>query len=242
MPYRRRRRDCRIVTYGRLGLIRQLLAAAVLVAASLGLGGGSDGHESMVAVLVRTETSRYRPEPSSAFPQQGRPTEAPPMKVDFQPDAAIKADRPLALVRAAGVGAFANPGAHIRSSQGNVQSIIIHDLAADGAPTPEPTPVPVPTPEPDATVYAQSIPDIICSEPWPCSTALAVAQCESGLDPNAYNPVSGASGLYQLLMSYHAWRLHGASPFDPQANTDAAYSLYEEQGWGPWQSSRGCWG
>lgn len=109
----------------------------------------------------------------------------------------------------------------------------VYGLASDGvAPPPAPTPTPAPTAQP-VVRENRTVEEIICSFDWPCSEALAVARCESGLNPNAYNP-SGASGLFQLLMRFHRWRLHGASEFDPQANAAAAFSLWLEQGWAPW--------
>ena len=82
-----------------------------------------------------------------------------------------------------------------------------------------------------------SIPEKICAYGWPCGEALAVAECESTFNPNAYNQ-SGASGVFQLMMPLHAWRLEGESPFNADANIKAAYGLYIEQGWWPWKQ---CW-
>lgn len=57
--------------------------------------------------------------------------------------------------------------------------------------------------------------------------ALAVMQCESLGDPDAYNPYSGASGLYQFIPG--TWAVAsvkagfgGVSVFDPEANVAAA--------------------
>lgn len=57
--------------------------------------------------------------------------------------------------------------------------------------------------------------------------ALGVMRCESRGDPLAYNPVSGASGLYQFVPSTWTWASSGAgwqgsSAFDPEANIAAA--------------------
>ena len=52
---------------------------------------------------------------------------------------------------------------------------------------------------------------------------IAVARCESSLNPNAYNPYSGASGLFQLLPN--TWRTTpyaGASVFNAEAKANAA--------------------
>lgn len=79
--------------------------------------------------------------------------------------------------------------------------------------------------------------------------ALAVLQCESLGDADAYNPYSGASGLFQFLPSTWASTspkagFSGASPFDPEANVGTAAWLanrYQELGqgyWAPWSCRR----
>jgi hypothetical protein len=72
--------------------------------------------------------------------------------------------------------------------------------------------------------------------------ALRIMQCESLGDPNAVNPYSGASGLYQFLPGTWAVASVGAgyeaaSVFDPEANIAAAAWLagyYEARGSSPW--------
>jgi len=67
-----------------------------------------------------------------------------------------------------------------------------------------------------------------------------VAYCE-GNDPTAWNPtpvyINGvenhATGLFQLLLPLHTWRLSG-DPFDPYVNVQAAHSLWLERGWWAW--------
>ena len=79
--------------------------------------------------------------------------------------------------------------------------------------------------------------------------ALRIIDCESNGDPNAYNPYSGASGLFQFIPSTWATTagpagFPGASPFDPVANTGSAAYLgnrYEDLGlyfWTPWNCKR----
>jgi peptidoglycan hydrolase CwlO-like protein len=72
--------------------------------------------------------------------------------------------------------------------------------------------------------------------------ALRVMQCESLGDPQAYNPYSGASGLFQFLPG--TWAVTagragyaGSSPFEPDANVAAAAWLagyYQGRGQSPW--------
>ncbi len=67
--------------------------------------------------------------------------------------------------------------------------------------------------------------------------AVAVATCESGLNPNAINSSSGASGLFQFLPS--TWRTTsyaGYSPFNAWANIQAAHQVFQRDGnsWREW--------
>lgn len=74
--------------------------------------------------------------------------------------------------------------------------------------------------------------------------ALRIIDCESNGDPNAYNPYSGASGLFQFLPSTWAttapkagWAGH--SVFEPEPNVSSAAWLanrYEELGLYYWQA------
>lgn len=79
--------------------------------------------------------------------------------------------------------------------------------------------------------------------------ALHIIWCESHGDPDAYNPYSGASGLFQFIPSTWASAsvsagYAGASAFDPEANTASAAWLageYERLGlyyWQPWNCKR----
>jgi hypothetical protein len=70
--------------------------------------------------------------------------------------------------------------------------------------------------------------------------ALQVSYCESQWDASAYNPLSGASGLFQHLPGGWEERaagagFAGASPFDAEANTAAAaWLVYQGGGWWHW--------
>lgn len=74
--------------------------------------------------------------------------------------------------------------------------------------------------------------------------ALRIINCESNGDPDAYNPYSGASGLFQFIPSTWATTAHragypGASPFEPEANTASAAWLtnrYAELGYYYWMA------
>ena len=75
-------------------------------------------------------------------------------------------------------------------------------------------------------------------------TAVQIATCESGLNPNAYNPASiggsHAAGLFQILYP-STWYTTpqgqaGLSPYDAMANIQAAHSIFVRDGysWREW--------
>jgi soluble lytic murein transglycosylase-like protein len=67
------------------------------------------------------------------------------------------------------------------------------------------------------------------------SWALRVANCESHFNPSSVNKTSGAMGLFQFMPSTWAGSPYAAqSPFDPVANTQAAFWLYKTYGPGRW--------
>lgn len=74
--------------------------------------------------------------------------------------------------------------------------------------------------------------DLINQYPWPTQTAYRILQCESGGNANAYNARSGATGLFQILNG----------PWDPRANVELAFRMWQKRGFQPWSSSISCWG
>lgn len=69
--------------------------------------------------------------------------------------------------------------------------------------------------------------------------ALAVARCESGLNPGAVSPGGGNHGLFQInnVHSGQFQSVTGApwsARYDAETNTKFAHWLYSQQGWGPW--------
>lgn len=99
-------------------------------------------------------------------------------------------------------------------------------------PTPSPvvaTPTPVVVAPP---AYASgSIENMICSFDWDCGTAVAVARCESGLNPAAAN--GRFFGIFQLGDTERATYGAGSS-LDPAIQIAAAYRLYQARSWEPW--------
>jgi len=68
--------------------------------------------------------------------------------------------------------------------------------------------------------------------------ALAVAACESGFRPDAYNP-AGYAGVFQQAVRYWPMRaahygLPGRSPFNARANVIVSIRMAAAVGWGPW--------
>jgi soluble lytic murein transglycosylase-like protein len=64
---------------------------------------------------------------------------------------------------------------------------------------------------------------------------IAIARCESGLNPQAYNRSSGASGLFQFLPG--TWRttpFASYSIFDPWASANAAAWMWSQGRRGEW--------
>lgn len=84
-------------------------------------------------------------------------------------------------------------------------------------------------------------------EPRHVDRALRVISCESRGRPDAKNPISTASGLFQHLGSLWDDRSadagwSGSDVFDPVANIAvAAWLVYDGGGWAHWYPSAGCW-
>lgn len=117
----------------------------------------------------------------------------------------------------------------------------VHGVARDGTPLPVVREV--------ATVVAPGGPvrplpaavevwrPLVAQYSWPVEEALAVIECESRGSASAYNAASGASGLFQVVPYWHAWRLGpGESLFDPGVNVRVAWEIFVDAGgsWGPW--------
>lgn len=85
-------------------------------------------------------------------------------------------------------------------------------------------------------------------EPDQVDKAIEIMQCESRGRPDAKNPTSTASGLFQHLHSLWPPRVAAAgweagSIWDPQVNIAvAAWLVNEGGGWSHWYPSQHCWG
>ncbi len=72
--------------------------------------------------------------------------------------------------------------------------------------------------------------------------AVRIAQCESGMNPNAVSPTND-HGLFQINIVHRGQfeAVTGApwsSVYDPELNTIYARHLHAQQGWGPWTCAR----
>ncbi len=115
-------------------------------------------------------------------------------------------------------------------------------------PTPVPTQLPVVTPPPPPTstpipTGQSSVATMIDQVFGPYAQgALQVARCESGLNPDAYNPTSiggsHAEGVFQILYpsTWMGTSEAGSSPYNAQANILAAHQIFVRDGynWHEW--------
>jgi hypothetical protein len=84
-----------------------------------------------------------------------------------------------------------------------------------------------------ATVSYSALGEIVAGYPWPINEAFAIVQCESRWDAAASSGISW--GLWQIN-AIHAWRWPDfwSDWDDPEVNTQWAYELWQESGWGIW--------
>jgi hypothetical protein len=135
---------------------------------------------------------------------------------------------------------------HVAGLHPGQQAFLVFRTGPGGSfllPTPTPTHTPTPRPQPPPPPGSDQVVSIIRSVFGSyANAAIAVARCESGLNPSAVNPTSiggsHATGLFQILYP-STWRttsLAGRSPYDAQANTQAAYEIFKRDGynWHEW--------
>ncbi len=107
-------------------------------------------------------------------------------------------------------------------------------------PTPIPTKPPVITTPPSGQSSVESIINQVFGSYAP--GALQVARCESGLNPDAYNPTSiggsHAEGVFQILYpsTWMGTSQAGSSPYNATANILAAHQIFVRDGynWHEW--------
>ncbi len=88
-------------------------------------------------------------------------------------------------------------------------------VVAPPEPAPEPEPPPTPPPASSGPWTKEEVVEAICSLPWPCEKMVAIASCESGLRPDAVNPI-GYYGIFQINYVFDGWD-------NPWTNAQVAY-------------------
>lgn len=122
-----------------------------------------------------------------------------------------------------------------------VQRAVSSQIRLTPKPIAGPTPPQKATPAPPVmgtTPSTQAIINEILSVFGPYGNqAVNVARCESGFNPNALNPSSHASGIFQFLWSTWKTTSYASdSPFNASANIHAAYQVFTRDGdtWREW--------
>ncbi len=138
---------------------------------------------------------------------------------------------------------------------GTPLTVSMHSFFASGALYTPPTPTPLPTatsapqynyggggsyPNPGAAAIISEINSVFGVY---APGALAVSKCESGYDPNAWNPIailgSHAEGVFQILypITWYSTSERNYSPYNATANIQAAYQIFSRDGhsWREWE-------
>lgn len=139
---------------------------------------------------------------------------------------------------------LASPLGHSEAFAGTFQT---YANAVPWVPTPTPTPKPTAAPVFSAPAGANPgqqavINDIVAIFGSYSNGAINVARCESGFDPNAWNPYaiggSHASGVFQILFpsTWDTTSWASTSPYNYDANIRAAHQIFVRDGysWREW--------
>lgn len=143
----------------------------------------------------------------------------------------LYAARPLSAGAATGVNSFLAQGA-----------IFAYPPTATPTATPTPKPYTAGGGHEDDPGTAAIIADIQAIFGADATGALAIAKCESGYNPNAWNSIailgSHASGVFQILypITWNGTSQSGQSPYNYHANILAAHEIFTRDGnsWREW--------
>jgi len=151
--------------------------------------------------------------------------------------------------RVAHVTSFRPPAPTLSVVQSGPEQVTTPPATAQPIATPFPTPTPTPAPKPKPVVRATTprpagsaysgaqIVAIITAaaeaDGVSASWLLSTAACESGYNPNAYNPAGPYEGLFQFLPS--TFRAHGGTDiWDPTQQATIAATMFAAGESGEW--------
>jgi uncharacterized protein YraI len=195
--------------------------------AYLGVGGGKGGETTRGAATVVTALLNLRRGPGLAYGVVARLPYGTIVEIISGPQGADGYS--WFQVNAVDYGLGYTVGQYLDAGEGGGGPPTAAATAPETAPAPVAAPAGSGNPIIDiitvaATRYGQSP-----------AAMIAVARCESNLDPRAVNRSSGASGLFQFLPG--TWRTTpyaGESIFDPRANANAAAWMWSVGRRGEW--------
>lgn len=73
------------------------------------------------------------------------------------------------------------------------------------------------------------------------TTMVRIAKCESNFKPNAKNPTSTATGIFQIIIGTWDSNKCDGERWDFVDNIKCGWKIYQLRGTQPWVSSKGCW-
>jgi nucleoid-associated protein YgaU len=134
-------------------------------------------------------------------------------------------------------------GTELHLSPWHPHSAALYRRAVAAIPAPPPPPAAaVPAPPPAGSAPVQPAVPVTTGAGAPGSFQACVIARESGGNPQAVNPSSGAGGLYQFLPSTWAALGHSGLPENASVaeQNQAFQQAYAQSGTSPWAPSDGC--
>ncbi len=111
-------------------------------------------------------------------------------------------------------------------------------VAPQPQPAPEAPPVVVAPPASSGQTWTpEEVVEAICSFPWPCEKMVAIASCESGLRPDAVNPI-GYYGIFQIDYVFEGWDNPWTNAYVAYYNKYLPMLEWSGDGLSPWPVCR----